>query len=166
LTEIYGYKTAKKVIWTGFCCLALLSINILFIGYLPAASDWPLQQAYNDILMGTPRIMLASLIAYLIGSLSNANIMAWIKAKTAGSKLRLRTISSTLVGQGLDTIVFILIAFYGIFDTSTIIALIISNYMLKVGIEIIMTPATYGVVKWLKEKESIYCDIENRLESS
>jgi queuosine precursor transporter len=154
LTEIYGYKIARNVIWTGFFCLALLSINILIIGYLPAASDRPLQQAYSDILMGTPRIMFASLIAYLCGSLSNASIMAWIKEKTAGSKLRLRTISSTLVWQALDTVIFILIAFYGIFEMDTIIALIVSNYILKVGIEVLMTPVTYMVVGRLKEVDN------------
>lgn len=154
LTEIYGLQKTKPIIWTGFACLALLSINILFVGYLPAASDRPLQQAYSDILMGTPRIMLASLLAYLIGSMSNATLMSWIKAKTAETKLWLRTISSTIVGQALDTVVFILIAFYGIFETDTIIALIISNYILKVGIEILFTPVTYWVVGKLKKVES------------
>lgn len=154
LTEIYGFQKAKQVIWTGFSCLALVSINIILIHYLPAASDRPYQEAYNVILMGTPRIMIASLIAYLIGSLTNAQIMARIKVKTAGSKLRLRTISSTIIGQGLDTVIFVLIAFYGIFENSTIFALIVSNYILKVGIEIVMTPITYAVVTRLKERET------------
>lgn len=131
-----------------------MSLNIIFIGYLPPASDRPFQEAYNTILMATPRIMFASLIAYLIGELSNAHIMSWLKAKTNGSKLRRRTIGSTIIGQGLDTVIFIIIAFWGIFETSTIIALIVSNYVLKVEIEILFTPVTYRVVSKLKKVES------------
>ncbi len=154
LTEVYGYKKARRVIWMGFGASLLMSATFIIVGALPSASDWGNQAAYDAILGLTPRIVLASLIAYSFGEFVNSYILAKIKIATNGRWLALRTISSTIVGQGLDTALFIIIAFGGIFPTSLIITLIISNYLFKTGVEIIFTPITYWVVNFLKKSES------------
>lgn len=155
LTEIYGYKTARKVIWTGFVLVAMSTLAISIVGALPASPDWNDQEAYQTILGLTPRIVLASLTAYLFGEFVNSYILAKLKLKTKGKKLWLRTISSTLVGQIFDTAIFILIAFYGIFSNEILLNIIISNYILKVSIEILFTPITYFIVNKLKKSEQI-----------
>ncbi len=153
LTEVYGYKRAKRVIWVGFFSALLMAVVLMIINYLPAASDWSFQKDFENILGLVPRIVLASLIAYFAGEFSNSYIMAKLKIFTRGKLLWLRIISSTLVGEGIDTVLFILIAFYGILPTGLLLAVFISNYIFKCGIEIILTPATYKVVKFLKKKE-------------
>jgi len=153
LTEVYGYKRARKVIWVGFFCALLMSVVLIIVNNLPAAADWPFQKDFENILGLAPRIVLASLIAYFAGEFSNSYIMAKLKIFTKGKLLWLRIISSTLVGEGIDTVLFILIAFYGILPTGLLLAVFISNYIFKCGIEIILTPATYKVVKFLKKKE-------------
>ena len=120
---------------------------------LPASPDWPGQEAYNAILGLTPRIMIASLIAYCAGEFSNSYLLAKLKLKTKGKFLWLRTISSTLVGQGIDTLLFVFIAFYGVFEADVLKAIIISNYVFKVGIEVLFTPLTYLIVNRLKRAE-------------
>jgi uncharacterized integral membrane protein (TIGR00697 family) len=153
LTEVYGFKRARKVIWTGFGLLALSTLTIYIVGLLPSASDWTKQEAYQAILGLTPRIVLGSFAAYLVGEFTNSYILAKLKLKTKGKMLWLRTISSTLVGQILDTAIFTLIAFYGVFSNDILISIIISNYILKVGLEVLFTPATYSIVKYLKKSE-------------
>ncbi len=153
LTEVYGYKRARKVIWVGFFSAGLMAIVLMIVTALPAAEDWPYQEAFQNILGLTPRIVLASLIAYFAGEFSNSYIMAKLKIKTAGRYLWLRTISSTLVGEGVDTVLFISIAFFGILPQGLLIAVFVSNYIFKTGVEIILTPITYKVVKFLKTKE-------------
>jgi uncharacterized integral membrane protein (TIGR00697 family) len=155
LTEVYGFKRARKVIWIGFGLLALSTITIYIVGLLPSASDWPNQEAYQTILGLTPRIVLGSFAAYLVGEFTNSYILAKIKLKTKGKMLWLRTISSTLIGQILDTSIFVFIAFYGVFSTEVLISIIISNYILKVGIEILFTPFTYSIVNKLKVSEQV-----------
>ena len=128
LTEVYGYAKARQVIWTGFFCNLLAVIAIWIGGLLPAAPFWAAgsfttpdtaQQAYQAILGFTPRLLLASFIAYLVGEFLNSFVLAKLKVRTAGRFLWLRTISSTLVGQGADSLVFITIAFIGIFHRAT-----------------------------------------------
>lgn len=153
LTEVYGYKKARKVIWVGFFSAGLMAITLMAVTALPAAEDWPYQEAFKNILGLTPRIVVASLIAYFSGEFSNSYIMAKLKIKTKGKYLWIRTISSTLVGEGIDTLLFIFIAFWGVLPTSLLIAVFISNYIFKCGFEVILTPATYKVVKFLKTKE-------------
>lgn len=153
LTEVYGYARARKVIWTGFVLVALSSLTIYIVGLLPPAADWPNQQAYQTVLGLTPRIVLASLTAYLIGEFSNSFVMAKLKIKTKGKMLWLRTVSSTLVGQGLDTAIFCVIAFYGVFPNEVLIAIIVSNYVMKVVLEVLFTPVTYAVTNHLKKVE-------------
>jgi len=153
LTEVYGYRRSRKVIWLGFLCAALMSAVFMIVGRLPAAADWPFQESYMNILGLTPRIVLASLIAYFAGEFSNSYVLAKMKIKMAGKKLWARTIGSTLLGEGVDTLLFIVIAFVGILPSSLLITLIISNYIFKVGMEVVLTPVTYKVVKFLKRSE-------------
>ena len=154
LTEVYGFKKSRKVIWLGFFANLLLSLIIYLIGILPSAADWPHQQAYETILGITPRIVAASLIAYLCGEFANAMTLAKLKIVHQGKKLWIRTIGSTLVGQAIDSFIFITIAFYGILPESTLITLIISNYIFKCFFEIIATPITYKIVNFLKKSEN------------
>ncbi len=153
LTEVYGYKRSRKVIWLGFFMALLMSLVFIVVGKLPASPDWPNQEAYNAILGMTPRIVFASLIAYALGSFSNAFVLAKMKIWTNGKKLWARTIGSTLVGELVDSSLFILIAFAGLLPSSLLVTLIISNYVFKTLVEVILTPVTYRVVKFLKERE-------------
>lgn len=153
LTEVYGYKRSRRVIWLGFFMAMLMSVVFIIVGKLPPASDWGNQEAYNQILGLTPRIVLASLIAYFAGSFSNAFIMAKMKVWTQGKKLWARTIGSTVVGELIDSTLFILIAFVGVLPGSLLVTLIISNYIFKTLVEIAFTPVTYKVVAFLKNKE-------------
>lgn len=155
LTEVYGYRRARRVIWTGFAAAALMAGTFALVGTLPPAPGWENQAAYEAILGTTPRIVLGSLIAYWCGSFSNAFVLAKVKILTNGRWLWLRTISSTLVGEGVDSVLFILIAFAGTLPPATIGAGIISNYVFKCGIEAAMTPVTYWIVRTLKKAENI-----------
>jgi uncharacterized integral membrane protein (TIGR00697 family) len=167
LTEVYGYAQARRVIWTGFFCNLLAVAAIWIGGLLPAAPFWTAgtldsakaaQGAYQAILGFTPRLLLASFIAYLAGEFLNSFVMAKLKVKTQGRFLWLRTITSTLVGQGIDSAIFLTIAFYGIFTTADLGRAILSQWSFKVAYEALATPLTYLVVGWLKriEQEDVY----------
>lgn len=153
LTEVYGYRRSRRVIWTGFFCLLVMVVFYALVGYLPAAGEWQHQAAYMAILGIVPRISLASLIAYFAGEFSNSYVLARMKIWTEGRWLWTRTISSTLVGEGIDTLLFVIIAFAGILPPSLLASVMLSNYVFKVGIEVILTPLTYRLVKFLKVKE-------------
>lgn len=153
LTEVYGYQRSRKVIWTGFGAALLMSLVLWVVQELPAATDWPNQQAYESLLGFVPRIVLASLIAYFAGAFSNAFLMSKLKIKTGGKYLWVRTIGSTLIGEGIDTAIFCMVAFYGTMPNEILVSIIISNYIFKCGVEILFTPATYSLVKFLKKKE-------------
>lgn len=153
LTEVYGYKKTKKVIWLGFFMAFLMSFVFIVVSYLPPATDWPYQEDYQNILGFTPRIVFASLVAYLLGSFSNAVVLAKMKIWTNGNKLWARTIGSTLIGQLIDSTIFIFIAFFGVLPNALILTLIISNYVFKSLVEIIFTPVTYKIVNFLKKAE-------------
>lgn len=153
LTEVYGYARSRKVIWLGFVAALLMSITFIIVGALPAATDWQNQDAYNKILGLTPRIVIASLIAYFAGEFSNSFTLAKLKIITQGRQLWLRTIGSTLIGQVVDTALFILIAFTGVVPNSLLWTLILSNYLFKCGVEILFTPITYWLTGWLKQQE-------------
>lgn len=155
LTEVYGYQRARKVIWTGFGAAILMSLVLWIVQILPAAPDWPNQIAYESLLGFIPRIVLASLVAYFAGAFSNAFILSKLKIKSKGKHLWLRTIGSTIIGEGIDTVIFCLVAFYGLFPREILISIIISNYLFKTGVEIFFTPVTYAIVKFLKKKEQI-----------
>lgn len=153
LTEVYGYGASRRTIWLGFASAALMSIVLMVVGVLPAATDWGNQAAYDAILGLTPRIVVASLAAYWCGSFSNSYILAKLKIFTAGKYLWLRTIGSTVVGELVDSILFIVIAFAGALPSSLLFTLIISNYIFKTLVEIVFTPATYRIVSALKRSE-------------
>jgi uncharacterized integral membrane protein (TIGR00697 family) len=153
LTEVYGYRNSRKVIWTGFACLFLATLVYYIVGILPPAKDWAGQDAYMQILGIVPRIAVASLIAYFAGEFSNSYILAKMKLWTKGRWLWMRTIGSTLAGEFVDCLLFITIAFLGVLPNSLLIAILISNYVFKVAVEVVFTPVTYLVVGWLKRKE-------------
>lgn len=158
LTEVYGYARSRRVIWAGFAAALGMALILMLVGALPPAEGWENQPAYDAILGLTPRIVAASLIAYWAGSFSNSWVMARLKLATRGRWLWLRTISSTLVGEGVDTLLFVLIAFYGALPGALLLAVIVSNYVFKCGLEALMTPVTYRVVNGLKraEREDYY----------
>ncbi len=153
LTEVYGYGRSRRVIWLGFVSALIMVITLAIVGALPPAADWGNQAAYEAILGQTPRIVVASLIAYIAGEFSNSFTLAKLKIRTAGRWLWLRTISSTLVGQLIDTGLFVLIAFTGVLPNSLLWPIIMSNYLFKCGVEILFTPATYAITGWLKHEE-------------
>ncbi len=163
LTEVYGFAKARQVIWTGFFCNLVAVIAIWIGGWLPAAPFWSAgvfstpnmaQQAYSAILGFTPRLLLASFIAYLIGEFLNSFVLAKLKVQTSGRFLWLRTISSTIVGEGADSLVFISVAFAGILPTGALGQAILSQWLIKVVYETVATPLTYVVVSALKKAES------------
>lgn len=153
LTEVYGYAASRKVIWLGFINAAVMAAVFAWVGSLPAAGDWPHQTAYEQILGSTPRIVLASLLAYWLGNFVNAFILAKLKIVTQGKHLWMRTMGSTLVGQGVDTAVFAGVAFWGVLPSDIFVALVLSNYIFKCGVEAVFTPVTYGLTHWLKRQE-------------
>jgi queuosine precursor transporter len=161
LTEVYGYARSRRVIWAGFAANLLMALVFALVGALPPAEGWEHQQAYEAILGITPRIVMASLVAYFAGSFSNSWMMARMKVLTSGRWLWTRTIASTLVGQGIDTALFVVLAFYGVLPTALLISIVISNYVFKCALEATVTPITYQVVNGLKRAENEdYYDIE------
>lgn len=163
LTEVYGFRRSRKVIWLGFGCALLMSATLMTVGALPPAADWGNQEAYDKILGLTPRIVLASLVAYFCGEFSNAVLLAKMKVWTRGRRLWMRTIGSTLAGELVDTLLFVTIAFAGELPPNLLAAIIISNYIFKCGVEILFTPVTYKAVAWLKRAEGVdYYDVRTR----
>ncbi|MCL2276437.1 MAG: queuosine precursor transporter [Treponema sp.] len=161
LTEVYGFKTARRVIWTGFAVMVLAALVFFVLGALPAELLWETEVgsgAYNNIIggMSSGGIVLASLAAYFTGEFSNAAVLSKIKVKMKGRLLAVRTIGSSLVGQLLDTAIFVLIATAaGVFPREIFWSLVLTNYILKCGIEALMTPFTWMFSKFLKTKEGI-----------
>lgn len=158
LTEVYGYERSRRVIWAGFSGLVLMSFMIWLVGVIPADPEWTLQPSYQSLLMTAPRIALASIIAYFAGEFSNSYILSRLKIITKGKHLWMRTIGSTLAGQLIDSVLFVVIAFGGVWENSLVIRVLISNYIFKTGYEALATPLTYTITHWLKnmEKEDHY----------
>lgn len=154
LTEVYGYARSRKVIWTGFLMMGIAAVIFIGIGALNSAPSWDGQAAYDKILGITPRIMFASMLAYFAGEFTNSYILAKIKIAMSGKMLWVRTIGSTLVAEALDSALFITMAFAGVFSNEVLIALILTNYLFKVSVEVIFTPVTYAIVRFLKKEES------------
>ena len=163
LTEVYGYANARRVIWTGFLCNLLAVAAIWVAGLLPAAPFWTAgafktaetaQQAYTAILGFAPRLLAASFLAYLLGEFLNSFVMAKLKLRTQGRFLWLRTITSTIIGEGADSAVFISVAFWGILAPGSIVTSILSQWLFKVVYEVLATPLTYLIVNALKRSEN------------
>jgi len=155
LTEVYGFQQARRIIWLGFLC-NLVAVVAIWVGkLLPSAPVFEAQQAYERILGSTPRFLVASFVAYLAGEFANSFVLAKMKVKTKGRWLWMRTIGSTLVGQGVDTLIVLSIAFLGVLPPSVLGIMILSHWLLKTVYEVLATPFTYIVVNYLKKKEGI-----------
>jgi queuosine precursor transporter len=161
LTEVYGYAASRKVIWTGFASLVLMVLTYEIARVLPAASFWTYQEAYNAILGRVPRIVAASMTAYFVGEFCNSYVLAKVKVKMKGKAMSLRFVLSTIVGEFVDTAIFVLIAFTGALPPAELVSVTLSAWAVKVGWEIIALPVTLPVVRYLKRAESEdYYDID------
>jgi len=155
LTEVYGFHRARRVIWLGFFCNLIAVLAIWLGGIMPAAPFWKAQEAYHTILGYTPRLLAASFLAYLMGEFANSIVLAKMKVATNGRWLWSRTIGSTLVGQGLDSLVFILVAFFGTIPLTGLVTAIFAQWLFKSIYEAAATPLTYLVVNALKRHEGV-----------
>ena len=155
LTEVYGYRASRKIIWSAVGALVVMSLGYAFVGLLPAAGFWDGQEAYSTILGFVPRIVLASIVALFAGEFCNSYVLSRMKVRMEGKALWMRTIGSTVIGEGVDTIVFGMIAFWGILPLAALVTVIISGYLFKVAYEVIATPITYAIVSFLKHAEGI-----------
>ncbi|PKO23086.1 MAG: transporter [Chloroflexi bacterium HGW-Chloroflexi-1] len=159
LTEVYGYARGRRVIWTGFAMAGLMGVTLWLVGRMPGEATWQAatgQAAYDAILGGVSQggIIIASLAAYFAGEFSNSYVLARMKVLTRGRWLWTRTIGSTLVGEGVDSMLFVTIACaFGVFPWATALSIIVANYIFKVGIEVLFTPITYRIVAALKKVE-------------
>ncbi|MCU1259546.1 MAG: putative rane protein [Bryobacterales bacterium] len=153
-TEVYGYGASRKAIWRGFYASILMAVMGLFAVWLPPAPEWKDQKAYETIFNAVPRIVAGSLLAYWFGEFANSYTLAKLKILTKGKHLWTRTVSSTVVGQGVDTIIVTCFIFYNK-PLSFIAKLILSGYLFKVVYEVLATPVTYIVVNFLKRQEGI-----------
>jgi uncharacterized integral membrane protein (TIGR00697 family) len=152
-TEVYGFSSSRRAIWLGFFGTALLYLVGAAVIALPGAPDWKNQEAFAVVFGFIPRILIASLIAFWAGEFANSYTMAKMKLWTNGRKLWTRTVGSTVVGQGVDTVLVITLTFAGRYPVHTLISIILTGYLLKVGYEVIATPITYFVIGRLKAGE-------------
>lgn len=155
LTEVYGYARARRVVWTGFAALAFASFQSAVVVGLPPAESFVDQDKLEWAFGATWRIAGASLIAYFCGEFANSFTLAKLKILTGGRYLPLRTISSTVVGEAIDSVLFYPLAFYGVWSNELLLKVLIANYLLKVLWEVLATPLTVRVVGWLKRKEGV-----------
>src|SRR3989344_2875746 len=153
LTEVYGYARARKVVWTGFTALAFASFMSAFVLRLPPAPGWERQAAFERVFGSTWRIVVASLIAYFCGEFCNSFVLAKMKVWMEGKQLWMRTIGSTIVGEAVDSVIFYPLAFLGAWPTELVVQVMLTNYAIKVGWEVLCTTITYRVVHFLKRAE-------------
>ncbi|MEZ5708128.1 MAG: queuosine precursor transporter [Blastomonas sp.] len=159
LTEVYGYARARRVIWAGFGALLFLALMTVVVVSLPPAPGWPGQPAYEEVFgkvgSQTLRIVGASIAAFWCGEFVNSFVMARMKLWTEGRMLWSRTIGSTVVGQGVDSLIFYPLAFWGVWSNDQVLTVLVTNWALKVAWEAVLTPVTYAVVGWLKRREGV-----------
>jgi queuosine precursor transporter len=157
LTEVYGYARARRVIWTGFAALLFMAFMAAVVVALPPAAGWPGQEAYEFVFGNSWRIVLASMVAFWAGEFANSFVLARMKVWTQGKHLWLRTIGSTFVGQGLDSLIFYPLAFYGLagWPPEQLWQVVISQWLIKTAWEALLTPVTYQVVGFLKRREGV-----------
>ena len=153
LTEVYGYARSRRVVWAGFGALIFAAFMSWVIVKIPAAAGWSHQAEYDYVFGNTPRVVFASLIAFWAGEFTNSFTLAKMKIRTSGRFLFLRTIGSTIFGEGVDSLIFYPLAFYGVWATGDVITVMYTNYLFKVGWEVVATPVTYRVVAFLKRVE-------------
>jgi len=154
LTEVYGYARARKVIWAGFGAMAFAAIMATVVVALPPAPGWPNQVAYETVFGQTPRIVAASMIAYFCGEFVNSYVLAKMKLAADGKQMSVRFVVSTIFGEGVDSLLFYPIAFYGIWENSLVLKVMAAQWGLKVLVEIVMLPLTVKIVNALKRAES------------
>ena len=155
LTEVYGYAKTRQVIWTGLAANILMAGFLWLVVALPPAPGWELQEQFASALGLLPRVVAGSIIAYWLGEFANSMVLAKMKVWTSGRHLWTRTISSSLVGQGVDTIAFVMIAFVGVLPTAVLVRAAWSGYLFKIVYEVVATPITHGIVGWLKRVEGV-----------
>lgn len=155
LTEVYGYGRARRVIWAGFGAVTFMAVMAWVVVALPPADIWTGQEAYEEVFGLTPRIVFASILAFWAGELANAFVMSRMKVWSKGKHLWQRTIGSTVVGQGVDSLLFYPIAFLGVWQSGAVVTVLLTNYVLKVLWEALLTPVTYQVVGALKRVEGV-----------
>jgi len=157
LTEVYGYAHARRVIWTGFAALIFMAFMAWVVVALPPAEGWPHQGAYEAVFGNSWRIVLASITAFWVGEFANSYVLARMKLWTRGKLLWTRTIGSTVVGQGLDSLIFYPLAFYGLagWPPEQLAQVVISQWLIKTAWEALLTPFTYATVNWLKRREGV-----------
>ncbi|QQR81012.1 MAG: queuosine precursor transporter [Deltaproteobacteria bacterium] len=153
LTEVYGYARSRKVVWAGFSAVFFASFMSWIIIKMPPAPGWTSQEAYVTVFGATPRIVIASLLAFWAGEFSNSYVLAKMKLWTSGKFLWARTIGSTVVGEGVDSIIFYPLAFLGTWENSLVLQVMVTNYFIKVLWEAVLTPVTYKIVNFLKRAE-------------
>jgi queuosine precursor transporter len=155
LTEVYGYARARRCIWVGFCALLFMAFMSFVVVSLPPAVGWTGQAAYESVFGQVPRIVFASIIAFWAGEFVNSFVLARMKIMTKGKHLWTRTIGSTVFGQAIDSIIFYPLAFLGVWSSAQVMTVLITNWLLKVLWEALLTPVTYAVVGWLKRHEGV-----------
>jgi hypothetical protein len=155
LTEVYGYGRARRCIWAGFGALLFMAFVAFVAVALPPAPGWTGQAAYEQVFGQVPRIVFASIAAFWVGEFANSYVLARMKVWTQGRHLWSRTIGSTFVGQGIDSIIFYPLAFYGVWDNDLLLQVLAIQWALKVAWEVLLTPVTYAVVGWLKRREGV-----------
>lgn len=155
LTEVYGYSHARRCIWTGFAALVFMAFMSWAVVAMPPAESWDGQSAYESVFGQVPRIVAASMLAFVAGEFVNSFVMAKMKILTAGKHLWSRTIGSTVFGQAVDSMIFYPVAFLGVWETRDVIAVMITNWAMKVAWEAVLTPVTYAAVGWLKGREGV-----------
>jgi queuosine precursor transporter len=155
LTEVYGYARARRCVWIGFVAMIFMAFMSWVVVAMPPAQGWPNQAAYESVFGSTWRIVLASIIAFWAGEFVNSFVLAKMKIMTKGQHLWSRTIGSTFFGQAVDSLIFYPLAFLGIWETHQVITVMITNWLLKVLWEVVLTPVTYAVVGWLKRHEGV-----------
>lgn len=163
LTEVYGYARARRVIWTGFAALIFMAFMAYVVVKLPPADGWPGQESYEFVFGNSWRIVMASIAAFWAGEFANSYVLARMKVLTKGKALWSRTIGSTIVGQALDSIIFYPLAFYGLagWPPGQLMEVVISQWVIKTGWEILLTPVTYLVIGLLKRREGVEIFDEN-----
>ncbi|MBH1999469.1 MAG: queuosine precursor transporter [Sphingomonadaceae bacterium] len=155
LTEVYGYARARRCVWAGFGAMLFMALMSWVVVALPPADGWSGQDAYEAVFGSTWRIVFASLVAFWAGEFANSFVLARMKLLTQGRHLWMRTIGSTIVGQGVDSVFFYPLAFYGEWSNAQVLTVMVTNWMMKVGWEAMLTPATYLIVNSLKRAEGL-----------
>ena len=156
LTEVYGFRQARRVIWFGFGALVLMSATLAAVQYLPAANGWDGQAAYERIAGFVPRLVGASIVAYLFGEFTNAVVLERMRRRFGEQRFWVRSIVSSLAGELLDTVIFSTIAFYGVIPGRQLIQLIVTVYLIKIGFELAVLPVTSRAVRILKRRETAF----------